>query len=60
MAKGYTRKPRKKAVNPIERDTKFRSDQLAIAQLKEDNKRQIKYGPRGKMVPKAGTNGSFV
>ena len=58
MAKGYTRKPRKHATNPIERD-KFRSDQLAHAQLVEDNKRQIKYGPRGSLKPKAGTNGTF-
>lgn len=58
MAKGYTRAPRKKAVNPIERD-KFRSDQLAQAELVENNKRQIKYGPRGNLKPKAGTNGSF-
>jgi len=59
MAKnGFTPKPRKKAINPIERD-KFRSDQLGLAALKEDNKRQIKYGPRGKMVPKAGTNDTF-
>lgn len=56
---GFQRKPRKKNVNPIIRDNKFRSDQLGLAQLKEDNKRQIKYGPRGKIVPKAGTNESF-
>lgn len=59
MAKnGFHQNPRKKAVNPIERDV-WRSDQLGMAELKENNKRQIKYGPRGKMVPKAGTNESF-
>lgn len=59
MAKGYTRKPRKHAVNPIERDKNFRSDELALAQLQEDNKRQIKYGPRGNLKPKSGTNSTF-
>lgn len=59
MAKnGFHAKPKPKAVNPILRDV-FRSDQLGLAQAKEDNKRQIKYGPRGKMVPKSGTNGTF-
>lgn len=59
MAKnGFTPKPRKKAINPIEREV-FRSDQLARQDFAEDQKRQIKYGPRGKMVPKSGTNDSF-
>lgn len=58
MAKGYTRKPRKKAVNPIEKD-KFASDELVRAQLVEDQKRQMKYGPRGSLAPKAGTNSTF-
>ena len=59
MAKnGFQQRPRKKAINPIEKDV-WRSDQLARANSVEDNKRQIKYGPRGKMVPKAGTNDTF-
>lgn len=59
MAKnGFQQRPRKKAINPIQRDV-WRSDQLGLAEAKENNKRQIKYGPRGKMVPKAGTNESF-
>lgn len=59
MARGVTSKPRPKAVNPIPK-TKWNSDDWALQQLKEDEKRQIKYGPKGKLVPKAGTNDSFV
>lgn len=59
MAKnGFHQNPRKKAINPIERDV-WRSDQLGLADKREEQKRQIKYGPRGKMVPKAGTNDTF-
>jgi hypothetical protein len=59
MAKnGFQQRPRKKAINPIERDV-WRSDQLGLADKREEQKRQIKYGPRGKMVPKAGTNDTF-
>ena len=64
--KGFTPKPRRKAVNPIETDssgallmTKSQSAEAVRAQLVEDNKRQIKYGPQGKLVPKAGTNSTF-
>lgn len=59
MAKnGFQQRPRKKAINPIERDV-WRSDQLGLADKREEQKRQIKYGPRGKMVPKSGTNETF-
>lgn len=66
MASGVTPRPRHKATRPIEKDrtgellmTKSQGAELAEAQLREDNKRQIKYGPRGTFVPKAGTNDSF-
>ena len=58
MANGFHQKPRKKAINPIEKTT-FRSDQLANETLKEDAQRTKTYGPKGHSRPIAGTNGSF-
>ena len=65
-SKGFTPRPRPKAFHPIETDSsgelkmeKSQSAEMVRAQAREDQKRQIKYGPKGKMVPKAGTNTSF-